>query len=83
MPLPYIEYPTLRQLIERARSLGCREESVPGIVGPRGSAPGRCLVGPNGIPYPLPGIADDQRVYPPLIRSIERTLKIKLGFPGV
>jgi catechol 2,3-dioxygenase-like lactoylglutathione lyase family enzyme len=63
---------------------------VPGGRSPRrdwaaGADRRRCLIGPPGnrIRYPLPGMADDERMTPTLIGSIERTLGINTGFPSI
>jgi hypothetical protein len=82
---PFGQSPTLREFVDVAISKGCQVIEVPGIVGPNGAVDGRCLVGPppNRIPYPLPGIKDDERLTPSLIGSIERTLGIQTGFPSI
>jgi hypothetical protein len=86
MAFPFGQSPTLRQFLDVAISKGCRLIHVPGVIGPDGRAiDSRCLIGPapNYIPYPLPGIRDDQPLNPGLIGSIERTLGIQTGFPSI
>ena len=86
MAFPYGQLPTLRQFIDVAKSRGCQMTHVPGVIGPDGHAiDSRCLVGPppTYIPYPLPGIKDDEPLTPSLIGSIERTLGIQTGFPSI
>jgi|GEM_PF-1600660 hypothetical protein len=62
-----------------------RNQAGAGIVGSNGPIDSRCLIGPppSRIPYPLPGIADDDRLTPTLVGSIERTLGISTGFPSI
>lgn len=85
MAFPFGQLPTLRQFLDKAVELGCEVIDVPGVVGPKGAVDARCLVGPapHRIPYPLPGLRDNQRLTPSLIGSIERTLGISTGFPSI
>jgi hypothetical protein len=85
MPYPFGRLPTLREFLAVAVALGCEVMQVPGLIGPDGPMDARCLIGPapNRIPYPLPGMRDDDRMTPTLIGSIERTLDINTGFPSI
>jgi hypothetical protein len=86
MAFPFGQLPTLRQFLDAAIAQGCREMTVPGVIGPDGRGiDARCLVGPAParIPYPLPGLKNGDRMTPSLIGSIERTLGIKTGFPSI
>jgi hypothetical protein len=76
MPSPFRAFPTLRELIEQAKAQGCKEGSISGIVGPRGPAPGRYLVGTNGVIKILPNIQDDERLAPSEIANIVRVLRV-------
>jgi hypothetical protein len=85
MAFPFGPLPTLNEFVAVAKSMGCDLIHVTGVLGPDGQAiDSRCLVGPPParIPYPLPGIRDDEHLTPGLIGSIERTLGIKTGFPS-
>jgi hypothetical protein len=83
MAYPFAPWPTLREFIDAAEKQGCKEIAVTGIIGTKGPLQGRCLVGPNGVPYPLPGIKDLDRISPTLVGSIERALKIQTGYGSV
>jgi hypothetical protein len=85
MAFPFGQHPTLRQFLDAAIAQGCQEIHVTGVIGPNGPVDARCLVGPppNRIPYPLPGIKDDERLTPTMVGSIERTLGIATGFPPI
>jgi hypothetical protein len=85
MAFPFGQLPTLREFLDAAIAQGCQVVEVLGVVGPQGPIAARCLIGPPGnrIPYPLPGMADDERMTPTLIGSIERTLGISTGFPSI
>jgi hypothetical protein len=78
MPVPFIAFPTLREVVEHCKAQGCREGSVPGISGPKGKAPARYLIGagPNGAIKILPNVADNERLAPNEIANIVRVLKI-------
>jgi hypothetical protein len=78
MPVPFIAFPTLREVVERCKAQGCREGSVPGISGPKGKAPARYLVGAgsNGAIKILPNIGDNDRLAPNEIANIVRVLKV-------
>jgi len=71
--------PTLAKFIEVATSNGCRPGDTMSLTGSGTPVRARYLVGPNGVIYPLPSIADDERLAPDTIRSIERALNIKTG----
>ena len=83
MPFPWGRMPTLRQFLDTAKALGCKEISV--LLFDQDGEPVscRCLVGPNGLPYPLLGKRDDDMMTPTEIGSVERTLGIQTGFPSV
>jgi hypothetical protein len=85
MAFPFGQLPTLRQFLDAAIAQGCQETYVKGLLGPNGPIDARCLVGPppTRIPYPLPGIKDDDPLTPTVIGSIERTLGITTGFPSI
>ena len=85
MAFPFGQMPTLRQFLNAAVARGCQEILVKGVIGPNGPLDARCLVGPppSRIPYPLPGIGDDDYMTPTMIGSIERTLGISTGFPSI
>ena len=85
MAFPFGQLPTLREFLDAAIALGCDLVEVPGVLGPNGPVDTCCLVGPppSRIPYPLPGIEDDERLTPSLVGSIERTLGIRTGFPSI
>jgi hypothetical protein len=85
MAFPFGQLPTLREFLDAAIAQGCEEIEVAGVIGPNGPIDARCLVGPPParIPYPLPGMDDDDRMTPSLIGSIERTLGIQTGFPTI
>jgi hypothetical protein len=85
MAFPFGQLPIFREFLDAAVAQGCEVVQVPGVIGPNGPVDARCLVGPppNRIPYPLPGMQDDDRMTPGLIGSIERTLGIKTGFPSI
>jgi hypothetical protein len=76
--LPSGAFPTLRDVIEEAKKQGCKEKTIGGIVGPRGPAPARYLVGfgPTGAIKILPNIPDDEHLSPSEIANIVRVLKI-------
>ena len=78
MPSPFRAFPTLREIVEEAKKQGCKEKTLSGIVGPRGPAPARYLVGagPNGAIKILPNVSDDEHLAPSEIKNIVRVLKI-------
>jgi hypothetical protein len=86
MAFPFGQLPTLRQFLDAAIAQGCREITVAGVIGPSGRrVDARCLVGPPParVPYPLPGLNDNQRLTPSLVGSVERALGISTGFPSI
>ena len=76
MPAPFRAFPTLGEIIAAAKQQGCQEGRIDRVVGPRGRAPGRYLIGTNAVIKILPNIADADRLAPNEIRNIVRVLNI-------
>jgi hypothetical protein len=84
MAFPFGQLPTLRQFIDAAVALGCRELTIPGVSGPSGgTAYSRCLVSPTSNPVPLPNVPDDERLTPTIVGGLHRGLGIDTGFPCI
>lgn len=78
MPYPFGQMPTLREFIEAALEEGCEEKFSEGeIVGQRGAAKARYLVGRNGVIYIVPNMKDNERLAPSVMASMARALKIR------
>ena len=85
MPHPFSQAPTLREFIDVAVSMGCEERSLDvSLVGPRGATAIRYLLSPaKRVIYPLPDIADQDRLAHSTVASLERALGIDTGLvPG-
>jgi hypothetical protein len=81
MSSPWAHLPTLGQFIVAAKSQGCREGTLAGIVGPRGPVLARYLVGAgrNGAIAILPNIKNREHLTPTMVGNLVRALKI-VGF---
>lgn len=78
MSFPFKGMPTLREFVYAAVQQGCKEREVPGIVGARGPAKARYLVGagPNAPIVILPNVGDSVRLTPTVLANLVRTLGV-------
>lgn len=81
MPHPFSQAPTLREFIDAAVRMGCEERSLEAsLVGSRGAMTIRYLLSPaKKVIYPLPDIADHERLAHSTVASLERALGIDTG----
>ena len=83
MAFPFGKVPTLAELCERLKSLGCSIKELSGdMVTPDGTCRVVYACNPkNGKFVILPIIAVDEAVSPWLIGNIERRLGVNTGYP--
>jgi hypothetical protein len=82
MASPFTALPTLAEFVAYAKSQGCSEFTPKTrIIGPRGEARVRCLIGRRGIPVVLPDIAEDDHLMPTELGGLCRALGIEPPVP--